>query len=227
MAVSALDVIQDPLITPILALLRAGINADLAADMATQGVTPEPAIATVSPVPFVLGREGDGVLPALHCYRIRSRSKQTTLFYRDETATLQLVYVTPATGRDQIEQRWPILDRVWRSLVRTLRSGYLGGVDVLGAAGVIHVAAETANKQELYIERQESFPGFVATIDVVWRPADESDVGTVYPALSIDGQLFTDTDGVTTGTPDVISRVVLPAGDPPGRSFTRPTDWSL
>lgn len=232
MSVNALDCITDPLITPILGLLKFAINADLARDMVAASVDVEDVIKTTSPVPFALPMEGEGVLPALHCYRVRSKSSQFSIFFTDHTSTLQFIYASPAAGRDNLEARWPVLDRVWHSLIRTLKSGsypgYASDADVMLDAGVVRVALATTNKREIFIEGGGlTYPGFIAEVEVVWRDGNDNDQ-TVYPdATSFDGRIFVNTNGDTSGTPDVIARAVTPAGTPPGRVFTRPTDWSL
>jgi hypothetical protein len=233
MTANALDVIPDPLITPLLALLHDAINADLAVDMTAAGVPVEDAVLTTSHVPLVLPLEGAGVLPALHCYRVRTRPVQTTMYYLDHGYTLQFAYATPPTGREQLDARWPILDRAWSSLVRTLKRGHhpahMADADVLLDAGMVRVAVQTAVKRELFVDGgQQVFPGFVAEVDVVWRDDNDQDQTPVFPALSFDAQLFTDTED-TSGDPDVIARVLTDAGeaDPDGKNFPRPPDWSL
>jgi hypothetical protein len=236
MADNALDSLPDPLITPILALLYDAINADLTAEMTAAGVPPdllEPAVQTTCKVPFTLGMEGSGVLPALHCYRVRTRSVQTTMYYLDHGSTLQFAYATPPTGRDMLDVRWPLLDRVWHALIRTLVRGshpaHMGGADVLLDAGVVRILRQTAIKRELFTpDGQQTFPGFVAEVDVIWRDENDQDQGPFYPALSFDAQLYTDNED-TSQDPDVIARVLTDAGeaDPAGKDFPRPPDWSL
>jgi hypothetical protein len=229
---NALDVIPDPLVTPVLALLYDAINADLAIDMAAAGVPVENAVSTTSHVPFTLTMVGAGALPALHCYRVRSRSSQQTVQWVNHTSTLQFVYATPAAGREQLDVRWPLLDRVWHSMLRALKRGYhpahAGGDLVLLEAGVVRIDLSTAIKREAFIEAgQQTFPGFVAELDVVWRDANDIDQGPFFPALSFDALLFTDRPVDTETEADVHARAVLPAGVPPGKDFPPPDDWSL
>lgn len=232
MSVNALDCISDPLITPILALLQYAINTDLAKDMANAGVDVEDAVATTSPLPFALDMEGEGQLPALHCYRVRSSSSQYSISYTNHTSKLQFVYASPAAGRDNLEARWPLLDRVWHSLARTLKRGmypgYEGGIDVMLRAGVIRTDLSTSNKREIFVEGGElSYPGFIAEVDVVWRDANDMDPGPTHPALSFDHRFYVDQPD-TSGTPDVIARSVTEEGETEGgRNFSRPSDWSL
>jgi hypothetical protein len=235
MAFGALESLGDPLIDPILALLKDAVNAEiLALTTAMPAEDARAAIQTTSRRPFVLGVEGEGALPALHCYRVRSRTSQFTAVHLDYINTLQFTYATPACSQDLLDERWAILDRVWRIALKALKRGkhpaHNSGADVLEAAGVVKVDYATGRKQEAFIEHGGStFPGFVAEIDVTWRnPADE-DTSALYPALSFDSQFFVDTDGDTSGTPDVIARALTEAGeaDPDGKDFPRPSDWSL
>lgn len=232
MALNALDSIPDPLLTPLLALLKDAVNADLALDMAAAGAPVEAAIATVSKVPFTLSLEGEGTLPALHAYRIRSSTSRATFVHLNHVSRLQFAYATPATGRDLLDARWPLLDRVWHAMLRALRRGghanHAAGADVLLDAGVVSVALTGAFKREAFIEgAHEVFPGFVAEVDVTWRNALDVDQGPFFPVLSLDAQLYVDRDVDLDSAPDVHARAVTPAGTPPGNNFPEPDDWSL
>lgn len=234
MAVGALESLTDPLLGPMLALLKDGITADMLALTVEAGAEDtRAAVKTTVARPFVLGVEGEDVLPALHCHRIRSRSSQFSAVYVDHIATLQFMYVTPACSQELLEPRWALLDRVWRSMLRTLRRGshpaHAFGADVLDDAGVVRINLLTAVKREAFVEQGEyTFPAFVAEMDVTWRDGTEVDQGPLFPALSFDTQIFVNTDGDTTGTPDVVARSVTDAGqDEGGTVFPRPDDWSL
>lgn len=235
----ALESLSDPLIDPILALLKDGINADVAALVAA--VSPaasdtRAAVLTTKRRPFVLPMEGEGVLPALHCYRVRTRSSQFSIVHTDHTSTLQFTYATPACEVGSLDARWALLDRVWRMIVRMLKRGkhpaHEDGDDVLEAAGVIRTNLAASRKLEVFLGSDaQAFPGFIAEVDVTWRDAAEEDPGELFPALSFDGQFFVNVEGDYTGTPDVTARAVTDAGeseaDNDGRDFVRPDDWSI
>jgi hypothetical protein len=234
MAFGALESLGDPLVDPILSLLKDAVNAEiLTLTNAASAEDSRAAVLTTSRRPFELSMDGEGTLPALNCYRVRSKTSQVSIVHIDHIETLQFTYATPSCAEDLLDERWAVLDLVWRRALKALKDGkhpaHNGGADALESAGVVRTAYATAIKREAFVAHGgNTFPGFVAEIDVTWRPADEQDNATYYPALSIDGRIYVDTvNGDTSGTPDVIARAVTPAGTPPGRVFTRPSDWSL
>lgn len=211
---SALDQLPDPLITPLLALLADAANADLSAEMVEAGLTPELVVATTAPHPVALEILGETALPLLACYRVRTRSRRFSIAYVDHTYTLQLAYLTPAAAREQLGARWPLLDRVWSSLLRALRRGrhdaHQAGANVLGPAGVLKVDLATAQKLELFAEAGDfTYPMFRAEVDVVYRSASEIDTSALYPALSFTHHFYVDGGG---GEPDAVSVSLTPAG---------------
>lgn len=235
MATGALETLGDPLLDPLLGFLRDAVNADLAPLAQALGGDTAPFVKTVAPRPFALAEAGDDVLPALHAYRLRSRTRQATFAHRDHLATLQFHYVTPAVSQELIDDRWPVLDRVWRVVLRALSAGHHPAHNsdapvFAGAVQLLKVDVATALKREAFTEGGDyTYPSFVAEIDVTWRDGAESDPGTLHPALSFDARLFVDQGGDPSGDPDVIGRALTPAGEqhPEGRGFPRPNDWSL
>lgn len=241
MAYGALESLDDPLIDPILALLKAAVNADIAAALPVAPDEPSDeraAVLVTRRMPLELAAVGEGETPVLACYRVRSKVTQFTAIHTDHIDTLQFVYASPSCDQDLLDERWAVLDRVWRSALRALKRGkhpeHEDGEDVLEDAGVVRVDYATAWKREIFVPHGGlTYPGFIAEIDVTWRPEDEQD-STVYPdALSFDGKIFVDTDGDYTGDPDVIARAVTEAGiavpgtGDEGRDFETPDDWSL
>lgn len=214
---TALESLSDPLIAPVLALCKDAINADLADAMEAAGVTPEDAVRATAPYPFALRIEGAAVLPALHCYRVQSRSTQFSVVHVDHVSRLQFTYATPGIGREGLDERWPLLDRVWRALLGALKSGshaaHADGADVLSDAGVVKVDLGTTRKLEVFIEDgNHTFPGFIGELDVTWRDGSDVDTGSLYPALSFEAKVFA--DGVSeTGDPDAVSRALTPIGE--------------
>jgi hypothetical protein len=234
MPTGALETLGDPLLDPILGLLQDAVNADLAPLAQALGGDGAPFIKTVAPRPFDLSEIGDDALPALYAYRVRSRTRQGTFVHRDHLATLQFHYITPAVAQELIDNRWPVLDRVWRVALRALdrghHSAHQNDAPVLEDVEVIKIDLTTAQKREAFTPGgNNTYPSFLAEIDVTWRDGAESDLGALHPALSFDAQIFVDTEGDVSGTADVIGRALTPAGaeDPEGREFERPADWSL
>jgi hypothetical protein len=238
MAKGALESLPDRLIDPMLALLKDGVNADVAAIVGALVTPPgdsRAAILNCARRPFALPMEGNGYTPALHCYRIRHKMRLFTVIHIDHVYTLQFQYVTPACGKDLLDDRWAVLDVVWRSIVEMLKAGkhpaHAGGADVLEAAGVISVDYASALKSEAFFgDTPSPFPGFLAQVDVVWRDLPKEDTSGLPDALSFDARIYVDTPDLS-GDPDVVARAVTEAGvaesPPDGRNFPIPDDWSL
>ena len=214
---SALDTLSDPLVTPVLALLKDAVNADLRAQMLLAGVEPEDAIVSTAPHPVELEIAGESPLPMLTCYRVRSRSRQFSFSHVDHTSTLQLSYITSATAREQLDERWPLLHRVWTAILTTLARGHhlshQEGASVLLDAGVIRLDPATAQKREVFVAGGDyTYPGFVAEIDVVHRDGAELDTSTLYPVLSFTHRFHID-EGSEDGEADVTAISLTPAGE--------------
>ncbi|HMJ15742.1 MAG TPA: hypothetical protein VK524_30205, partial [Polyangiaceae bacterium] len=96
---SALDSMVDPLIGPMLALLKDAINAELAVEMIALDLDPEDAVQTTAPHPVALEIAGQLAMPLLTCFRVRSRSRVATFGHTDHVSMLQFGYLTPATAR--------------------------------------------------------------------------------------------------------------------------------
>jgi hypothetical protein len=195
---AALDSLPDPLITPLLQFLQIAVNADLREQMATvtlqPGVEAEDVIQTIAPRPLDLLVDGDGKLPMLGCVRTKVRSKQVTFGFKENYTTLRFYYFTPATNVDQLGERWPLLNRVWESMIRALEVGkhddYHAGADLLEELQITWVNFESATKQELHAERgQFAFPAFIGDIEIRTRMA-AAWAGTLYPTLSFLTKMF-------------------------------------
>jgi hypothetical protein len=213
---SALDGMVDPLIGPMLALLKDAINADLAAEMIALDLEPEDTVQTTAPHPVPLEIAGQLAMPLLTCFRVQSRSRVATFLHTDHVNLLQFGYLTPATAREQIDERWPLLDRVWRALLRTLANGahpaHQAGAPVLTNAGVVRISTDSAKKLELFAESGDyAYPMFRGEVEVVWRDASLVDTSALYPALSFTHE-FNVNGGSEDGEPDVVSRALTKAG---------------
>lgn len=186
MPVDAVDVVRDPLLTPLLALLMAAINADVGSIMLHDGGKEVPAVVTTQLHPLSLMHEPDGG-PRLSAYRISSRPVRTTMQRIDHVATVQFDYITPACGHEQLDARWPLLEQVWQVMVDALDKGHHAAYqdDEPALTNVLKVDLTTARKVELYADGQEStFPAFRAQMDITWRGEETAATRTYYPALS-------------------------------------------
>ncbi len=209
-----LDSTSDPLIDPVLALIKAAVNAEFVT-MDPQFGSDEVVKTTHNyPIDLTLGL-GDMSMPALGCHRIRSRAKRFSVVHTDYINTLKFTYITPACAREQIGGRWPLLERVWRTAVDVLFLGhhpaYLSDAPVLINAGVINVDLNTATKQELYAEQGDyAFPAFFGEIEVTWRASTaEQRTAALYPFLSARGKMRA---GPGVGPPDLTFDAYTPLG---------------
>lgn len=221
MTTAAVDVVRDTMLTPLLALLMAAVNSDVGAVMSHDGGVTSDAIASTQLHPLDLGISPDNKT-ILSAYRVSSRPKRVTMQRIDHIVTLQFDYMTPSAGHDQLDERWPLLDKVWTKMVDTLAAGrhadHLDGEDVLATAGITFVDLASARKVELYAAGGEfTFPAFRASIEVTWRNGARTDTSHLYPALSFTSSLHQATeneDGETVldGEPIVTVISYTPAG---------------
>lgn len=211
---SALDTLEDPLITPLLALAKDAINADVALDV-DPAATPEAAVATTAPHPIPIEIIGETAMPILACYRVRTRVSQRTVHLYDHTQTLQWVYVSPATSREQLPYRWPLLEHVWQALLSAVTSGssaaHKGGAQVLEPIGVIDLPLPRILKREFFYDNGDyAYPAFVAEMDVVVQDDSALDTSHLWPALSFQSDIYL--GDVTTDPPDVSVISYTPLG---------------
>lgn len=211
---SALDTVEDPLITPLLAFLKDAINSDLSPET-PPATTPEPAVATTALHPVVIEIAGETALPLLSCYRVRSRSRRRSVTYIDRTVTLQFTYVSAATAREQLDARWPLLERVWVALEGALLAGahpaHEDGANVLTPLGVIEVPLGASQKREAFQAGGDyTYPCFVAEVELVVQTTTTADTSHLYPALSFQSDLYI--GSVTEAPPDVSALSYTPLG---------------
>lgn len=211
---SALDTVEDPLLTPLLALLADAINADLAAE-APPSATPEAAVASTAPHPVPIITVGETALPVLSCYRVRSRARRRSIAYVDHTTTLQFSYLSASTAREQLPARWPMLERVYQALVKALVAGthpaHAAGAEVLEPLGLIDVLLPSLQKRELFAEGGDfTYPMFLLEVDVVVQTSDFTDPSTLWPALSFEAGIYH--HAVSDDAPDVAVISYTPLG---------------
>lgn len=194
MPATPIDRTRDTLLTPLLEFLQAAINADLNEVMIDEAGESQPAVASVLIRPQALDQDPDGA--RLSCYRLRTRSKRVSFGHVDHVSTLQFDYVTPSCGAEQLDDRWPILQRVWGSLVRAMSDGsheaYNEGQESLSRCGIIFVDISSAQKVEIYADGEVAFPAFRGSIDVTWRDGYAVDTADMYPALSWTNLVYAD-----------------------------------
>lgn len=218
MTASALERLPDPLVTPLLELLKDAVNAKLAETMERLGLDAEDAIAATLNYPVEARSLGGQLnLPLLACYRIRQQSQRRTFGYLDQLVTLRLQYISSATSFDRLDDRWPLLDYVWRAAFDTLCAGHHAAhqddAHVLEDAGVIWVN-EAATKIEGYLAGGDyAYPQWEADVQVTWRDLAKTDTSALYPVLSLQARITQALDGdPREPAGDVIIRAYTPTG---------------
>lgn len=188
-----LERVPDELLTPLLAFLMVAINASVGLVMLSASGDSVPAIGETLHRPQDLKME-PGNTPRLSCYRVRSKPKRTGFGTIEHVATLQFDYISPSCGAEQLEERWPLLDRVWCAALAALDTGshadWEGGDSVYDRAGISFVDIASAEKQEFYVDGGGfTYPGFRAQLQVTWQPSDAEATETLYPLLSFTSKI--------------------------------------
>lgn len=208
-----LDSTTDPLMTHVLGLVQAAVNADFKAEDAS--FESDEAIKSTFPYPIEFSQGlGDLAMPALGCHRKTTREKRFSAVHTDKVSTFRFTYMTPACAKEQIDDRWPLLENVWQKMVDALNAGhhpdYLNDAPVLVDAGVIRIAPDSFTKQEFFADSGTyAFPSFWGECEVTWRDPNAQDTSDLHPMLSARGKLFTDGH---QGTPDVVFDAYTPLG---------------
>lgn len=218
MTALATERLPDPLVTPLLALLKDAANAKLRADMEAAGIEPVDVISATQPYPAdAKSLTASPSLPLLACYRTRQQSVRRTFGHRDYLTTLRLHYISSPTAADRLDERWPILDRVWRAVFDALCAGHdaahLDDELVLEDAGVIAVN-EAATKAEGYLPGSDyALPQWEADVQVTWRDTTRTDTSALYPVLSLTARITQAIDGdPRPANGDVVITAYTPTG---------------
>lgn len=179
-------------------------------DMATTTVD-ERAVETIVACPVPLSQVPQHKLPLLSITR-RSDSRVVEGNWTRIQATFELRYVLSATGLDEAEDRWPMLQDVWHRLTETILAGYheniADGENVLIAADVTRVdQMSPAVQYQRAPEGDSVYPGFVGTVTLVHRSLAEisklanrdalPDLVDLYAHYRIDPALPDDGDDVS------------------------------
>jgi hypothetical protein len=162
----------DPLTTAVLAVVKTTVNTALAPELGA--VASFPAIDSTYGYPVVLELMAQSRLPGFACYREReepySRGRRV-----DTRTRLRLLYVAPDTPFHRLNDRWPLLHRVWAETLSALLGAVNG--DTLNAACVNEIEDTTWQVDYDFAVGDNGFtyPAFVATVNVQWRPDKVAD----------------------------------------------------
>jgi hypothetical protein len=218
--VKAIDQTRDPITSVLLPMLQAAVNADLSAYFAASGIGDTEAVRTTQCFPISAQVTASvEETPVLACFRSRNRRQYTTLRHLDHYATLTFQYLSPACSFSDLGARWPVLSRVWMSIVDTLRDGshpaWENGAPALENCGLVRVDEDTADEQEIFgRDGDYAYPMFSATIAVVWRDTSNWRFGSsAVKFRSLTANLYTESNPETGIDPDVAVLVEAPAED--------------
>lgn len=159
------------------------------------------------PIPLDMLRSLE--LPACAIYVDRERTVSTGR-WRDRGLSVVVEYVLPPTQKGSMDTRWPLLRRVWDTMLPAFVLGTVdlgaGPVDVKAPAGIVKVDDETATCSFAFVpDGAQTFPGFVARLEVVERPAvalDLPDLVALYADLNLH-------EGVTETRPQIV-QIIAP-----------------
>lgn len=200
----AIEQLEDPLVSPLLELCKSAANADIAQIMAALGLVPEDVIAKVVSRPLT-PETLDAELPVLSCYRIAQQGQRTTFAHLDHLVTLRLHYVAPSTSREQLEERWPLLEQTWQAIFGAISAGrheaHSENGAVLEEAGVVWTSENYVKREGFLSNGAVAYPQFEADVQVLWRDLGEGDASALYPVLSLDARLTQDGEGEAGAEP--------------------------
>jgi hypothetical protein len=132
----------------------------------------------------------------LVAFRIREQAFRRTFVHLDQRTTVRLQYIGNACGLDQLDERWPILSRVWQAAIAALLAGHhtahQDDAPVLEEAGVVWVN-EAAAKAEGFLPKGDAvYPMWEADVQLDWRDLDKQAGRTrdLYPVLSLSGRIM-------------------------------------
>lgn len=161
----------DPLVTAVLAVVKARVNAAMAAELGD--VASFPAIDATHGYPVVLDLLAQTKLPAFACFR-ENEAPYTRGRRVDTRTRLKLIYVGPDTPVHRLDQRWPLLYRVWAETLAALQDGTDPdtGENVFEEACVVEVEDTSWSVDYDFAVGDQGFayPAWVATVFVQWRP---------------------------------------------------------
>lgn len=190
---SAYDSTTDTLIAALRMIAQHSVNAALSTELSGQK-----AIEKTFGYPAVLGVIPATEMPALCVYVSQSAVRPFSSAFTYRRATVTFDYYVQPTARHDLNDRWPLLGRVFEELAFAVCRGTWtdgGSKNLLDDANVVDVMDETFRVQYQFAEDGNFvFPFFRATIDIDYnsRPADTSaldDVVDLDVDLDLDGHV--------------------------------------
>lgn len=219
----ASEQLPDPLLDPLLALLKDAVNTELAEQFEAAGIEAEDVIASTLRRPVNAGdvvvAPASDSLPVLVGFRMREQPFRRTFGHLDYRTTLRLQYIGNACAIDQLNKRWPILSATWRAAFDALCAGHheahADDDRVLDAAGVVWLN-EAPFKTEGYLPGGDAvYPIWEADVVLDWRDLDKEAGRTrdLYPVLSLDARITQQLeDDGREPAGDVVFTAYTPAG---------------
>lgn len=187
------DSTTDTLIAALRLLCQQSVNAAMSAELSGQK-----AIEKTYGHPAQLGLLANTELPALCVYVSESRVRPHSAAFVYRRATVTFDYYIQATARHDLDDRWPMLGRVFEEMAFAVCRGTWtngGPKNLLDDAAVVDVMDETFRVVYSFAEDGAfAYPFFRATCDIEYnsRPADVSgldDVVDLDVDIDLDGHL--------------------------------------
>ncbi len=198
----SLDVITDPQVAALIGLSKGAVNAELQAELT------ENAIEGTFNHPRPLAILGDSSLPALAVYRRSERKVRRTNGRIERRVVFVFDFICRPVGIDEIELRWPLLQRVWEELWSAIdaskHDAVAGGAEVLELAGFTEIESDTAEVSYDYAPQERTaFPFFRALI-VGWH-REKTDISTLADFRELWARYHLMGEGAVDQNPVVVS----------------------
>lgn len=206
---SDFNAFTDVSVSTLLMLCKGAADADL---LATIG---GPAVERVIGHP-VLNVPAGGY-PVLMIHRASEIGMEQGQTRWNPLTTFEIRYIAPVTTDTNISARWPLLHRVWWSMIAAMQQGYhpsvSSGAKVMSQSGLTMILGEGARVvyQRLPGDTGGVYPSFVASVQM--SEAVDDTIGTV-DVDDLDAFLALHTtlapSDATATTPDLEQTVTLP-----------------
>lgn len=144
-----LDISQDTAIDALALLIRGAVNARLLPELGGK------AIERIYGAPMPLSLIGQGNVPVLLIYRVQDRDRDKGDWIFEDLSTFRFDYMLPATPKERIPLRWPVLRRVWAAVLAVCREGkdplVQDNAEVLEAGGLARYVLGTGKADYSFV----------------------------------------------------------------------------
>lgn len=200
----SLDSATDAVVAALRTLLKGGVNAETAADLGAD------AVVQTYGWPIAVDQVPAMTLPALNVWRYEEVNEAHTFGHVRTNATIRIDYYATPAGPLSVDNRWPLLRRVWDEITQLIRVGHhpsvSGDANLLSAAGVIEVPySQMRVKYLMAPSGGQAFPLFQG--QALFRHRTEIDVSALQDLVDLDATYNLKTDGADVAIDEEIITV--------------------